>query len=146
MAENHNCQGVCEDRVISELLCAEQINLDLVRGDGKMTAQDLLTNTTCHSIRKMIDQAYMRSKFKKKLQLRQERQRRAAECSVGKSKRERICWFCSSTQQLSRCAGCRVAWYCGEECQGEDWEVHGDWCVERGRRRKVKHENDHPCD
>jgi len=146
MAENHNCQRVCEDRVISELLCAEQINLDLVGGEGKMTAQDLLTSNTCHSIRKMVEQACMRSKFKKKLQLRQERQRKAAESSVGKSKRERICWFCSSTQQLLRCAGCRVAWYCGEECQGEDWEVHGDWCMERGRRRKVKHENDHPCD
>ena len=55
-------------------------------------------------------------------------------------KREKICWYCSSPVQLSRCAGCRIDWYCGEVCQRDDWDVHGEWCEKRGRKRKEKYE------
>ena len=54
-------------------------------------------------------------------------------------RRDKICWTCqtppSVSHKLSRCAGCRVAWYCGEECQGEDWDRHGGWCRKRQMRR-----------
>ena len=30
---------------------------------------------------------------------------------------------------LERCAGCRMAWYCGRECQTEDWPYHKPNCI-----------------
>jgi hypothetical protein len=136
---------MCEDRVIAELLCAEGINLDFEVEDkgNRFTAQDLVNNYTCSSSKKLIKQAYARSNLRKKLLQRRQTQLQADQAKKGsgrKTRREKICWYCSSTEQLSRCAGCRVAWYCGEECQGEDWDVHWEWCVERGRKRKENQE------
>ena len=61
---------------------------------------------------------------------------------TAKVKREKICWSClsppSPTLKLYRCAGCRVAWYCGEECQGEDRARHQDWCIKKTEKRKER--------
>ena len=142
---NHACRGKCEDRVIAELLCAEGIDLDFEAGDEgkKFTAEDLVNNYTCPSSKKVIEQAYARNNLRKKMLQRRQTQLQADQAKKGpgrKHRREKICWYCSSAENLSRCAGCRVAWYCGEECQGEDWEVHGEWCVQKGRKRKEKQE------
>lgn len=37
--------------------------------------------------------------------------------------------------QWKVCAGCRGAWYCGTECQAEDWKLHG-------HRRRCKKERE----
>jgi len=142
---NHCCRGMCEDRVIAELLSAEGINLDFEAEDkgSKFTAQDLVNNYTCSSSKKLIQQAYVRNNLRKKMLRRRQTKLQADQAKKGsgrKHRREKICWYCSSTEQLSRCAGCRVAWYCGEECQGEDWDVHGEWCVQKGSKRKEKHD------
>ena len=53
-------------------------------------------------------------------------------------RKEKICWNClisSSSTQLLRCAGCRKARYCGEECQGKDRERHVEWCKKKERKR-----------
>ena len=59
-----------------------------------------------------------------------------------KAKREKICWSClsppSPTLKLYRCAGCRVAWYCGDECQREDRARHQDWCIKKTEKRKER--------
>ena len=63
-----------------------------------------------------------------------------------KHKREKICWNCiahpSSSKKLYRCCGCMAAWYCNEQCQGEDRDRHEEWChrKERIRREKQCHE------
>ena len=52
-------------------------------------------------------------------------------------RKEKICWNClisSSSTQLLRCAGCRKARYCGEECQGKDMERHVEWCKKKERK------------
>ena len=121
---NHHCDGKCDARVISELLCAEQLNLDLQveDGDKKINALDLVNNKTCPSIKKLVEQAFVRNNLKKKMMKKKENVNQACQSTSSvspgkKHNREKICWHCSSCEQLSRCAGCRVAWYCGEECQ-----------------------------
>jgi len=56
-------------------------------------------------------------------------------------KRSRICWNCAekgSNVALYKCAGCRKAYYCDDECQAEDWDVHGEYCIMVMGRRKLK--------
>ena len=47
----------------------------------------------------------------------------------------KFCWNCFSelcvSKKLYRCAGCRKGWYCGEDCQLEDWERHKEWCKKK---------------
>jgi len=42
------------------------------------------------------------------------------------------CWNCFTTPgvevTLYKCRGCKVARYCGEQCQAEDWPGHRDSC------------------
>ena len=55
-----------------------------------------------------------------------------------RERKEKICWNCpisSSSTQLLRCAGCRKARYCGEECQGKDRERHLEWCKKKEMKR-----------
>jgi len=44
-----------------------------------------------------------------------------------------ICWCCSKEPvdevKLSKCGGCRKAWYCSESCQSTDWQDHGSYCM-----------------
>ena len=40
----------------------------------------------------------------------------------------------------SLCRGCLKARYCSLECQGSDWEVHGNWCERRREKNKKKME------
>jgi len=56
-------------------------------------------------------------------------------------KHSRICWNCAekgSDVALYKCAGCRKAYYCDDECQAEDWDVHGEYCMMVMERRKLK--------
>ena len=38
------------------------------------------------------------------------------------------CWSCSKTdikvEDLKTCTGCKMAKYCGKECQKNDWKAH----------------------
>jgi len=37
----------------------------------------------------------------------------------------KLCWNCFATaQELKMCSKCRVARYCGKNCQAQDWKVH----------------------
>eukprot|EP00092_Neocalanus_flemingeri_P024396 GFUD01026452.1.p1 GENE.GFUD01026452.1~~GFUD01026452.1.p1 ORF type:complete len:490 (+),score=130.61 GFUD01026452.1:50-1471(+) len=162
----HCGKGKCQDRVISELLSAEGINLDIQMGE-KTTALDLINNCTCPSTKQMVEQAYTRHSLKKKMMKRREDQGKdepakadeaqaghtnddpakvdqaeSDQVKVSKHKREKICWNCGSpptSKKLYRCAGCHVAWYCGGiTCQKEDWSRHSGWCVLKEQRRKEK--------
>eukprot|EP00092_Neocalanus_flemingeri_P027877 GFUD01030261.1.p1 GENE.GFUD01030261.1~~GFUD01030261.1.p1 ORF type:complete len:561 (+),score=132.92 GFUD01030261.1:86-1684(+) len=66
----------CQDRVISELLGSQDINLDIQVGEktSKKTALDLVHHDTCPGIKKMIEQAYARHNLRKKLMKRKEDQ------------------------------------------------------------------------
>ena len=58
---------------------------------------------------------------------------------VSSSRNSAICWSCLQADiSLLRCDGCHKARYCGKGCQEDDWWRHGDWCRERGGRRKQK--------
>ena len=47
------------------------------------------------------------------------------------------CWSCDKHgRSLLKCSACRKARYCGEACQGEDWERHMEWCRRRVQARE----------
>eukprot|EP00092_Neocalanus_flemingeri_P018723 GFUD01020278.1.p1 GENE.GFUD01020278.1~~GFUD01020278.1.p1 ORF type:complete len:496 (+),score=131.53 GFUD01020278.1:45-1490(+) len=121
----HCGKGKCQDRVISELLSAEGIDLDIQMGE-KTTALDLINNCTCPSTKQMVEQAYTRHSLKKKMMKRREDQGKdepakgdstkadeaqaghtnndpakvdqaeSDQVKVSKHKREKICWNCGS--------------------------------------------------
>jgi len=53
---------------------------------------------------------------------------------------KRICMFCSRIgspgTDLFRCNICSVAFYCGSQCQKDDWDRHKKWCGKS--REKIK--------
>ena len=77
--------------------------------------------------------------------LKEWKRNEATRSSKDKPKREKICWNCisspSPTKKLYRCAGCMVAWYCGEECQREDRERHEGWCEKKEKKRSQRNTN-----
>jgi hypothetical protein len=40
-----------------------------------------------------------------------------------------ICSVCKARGKCSRCARCRVTWYCGKNCQTKDWPQHKTYCM-----------------
>eukprot|EP00092_Neocalanus_flemingeri_P027882 GFUD01030266.1.p1 GENE.GFUD01030266.1~~GFUD01030266.1.p1 ORF type:complete len:516 (-),score=134.23 GFUD01030266.1:87-1550(-) len=62
----------CQDRVISELLGSQDINLDIQVGEKtiKTTVLDLVHHDTCSCIKKMVEQAYARRHLREKLMKR----------------------------------------------------------------------------
>jgi len=52
-------------------------------------------------------------------------------------KKSKVCWMCSRSAK-SLCTGCRKARYCGEKCQGEDWEMHKEYCHVKMNKRAFK--------
>ncbi len=52
---------------------------------------------------------------------------------------ERTCNKCGlQGVGLQRCARCKKVWYCGRECQREDWKTHKGKCVNIGGNKKKK--------
>jgi len=57
-----------------------------------------------------------------------------------------ICWCCGKEPEegikLSKCGGCRKAWYCSEFCQTSDWAEHGSYCTKMqeklAKKKKAK--------
>ena len=47
----------------------------------------------------------------------------------------RICWNCHDPEDLKRCNGCYMAWYCGKGCQRADRMRHKKFCKKQKRRR-----------
>ena len=66
--------------------------------------------------------------------------------SVPVEKDARICWNCHGKENLSRCSGCKKAWYCGRKCQMVDRPRHRRFCEraqqEGARKAKVKDEDE----
>ena len=67
------------------------------------------------------------------------------EGQAGREKVEKvkICWNCHAARaenggKLLKCESCRKARYCDYECQQEDWDRHGSFCVKMRERRKEK--------
>jgi len=45
-----------------------------------------------------------------------------------------LCWNCAKSSkevELFKCKGCKKARYCGLGCQNEDWNRHGEYCVNK---------------
>ena len=152
-----NCGDGCCEQIVSELLSCQSIDLDVVvkeEGTGDRKAIDCLNERTCPHVRKLIEQAYSRDAFKKKLEKRKELKASTvpskkedvsgskSDKTVSSSKDEnKICWSCSADPDqvtLFRCKGCKVAWYCREKCQEVDWPVHGPWCERKSNKREQK--------
>ena len=61
--------------------------------------------------------------------------------SIPVEKDARICWNCHGKENLSRCGGCKKAWYCGRKCQTVDRARHRRFCEraqhEQQRARKA---------
>ena len=60
-----------------------------------------------------------------------------------KVEKVKICWNCHATGaedggKLLKCESCRKARYCDYECQQDDWDRHGGFCVKMRERRKEK--------
>ena len=47
----------------------------------------------------------------------------------------KICWNCHDTENLGRCKGCYMAWYCDKRCQRADRTRHKKFCKKQQRRR-----------
>jgi len=63
------------------------------------------------------------------------------EIAVHKSDEEKCCWKCLRSAKnvfLYKCAGCRKARYCDDECQEEDWGRHGKYCTTKMNKRAFK--------
>merc|ERR1719234_2922842 len=61
----------------------------------------------------------------------------------------KICWHCQTPDgkfsamagkpiTLSKCRGCRKAWYCMDKCQNGNWALHEDYCKFIMKKRKEK--------
>jgi len=71
-----NCGDGCCEQIVSELLSSKSIDLDVAvkeEGIGDRKAIDYLNEKTCPPVRKLIEQAYSRDAFRKKLEKRKER-------------------------------------------------------------------------
>jgi len=61
-----------------------------------------------------------------------------------KKKKKHFCWFCTKSSdevELLKCVGCRKGRYCGDECQRNDWERHGDYCRRKQHQRTAQDSN-----
>ena len=52
-----------------------------------------------------------------------------------KMRDRKICWNCHDTEDLKRCNGCYMAWYCDKRCQRADRRRHKKFCKKQKRRR-----------
>jgi len=164
LAAGNNCGEGCYDLIISELVAARDIDLHVgvKRIEFKnFKAIDFLNERTCSHVRRVVEQAYKRDTYRRKLEKRKESKHQKPSTvsrievpetsnldkeddTNGKSK---ICWSCSATPKsvaLYLCKGCKVAWYCRDKCQEKDWAVHRPWCegVKKKRMEEKKSKED----
>ena len=52
-----------------------------------------------------------------------------------KMRDRKICWNCHDPEDLKRCNGCYMAWYCDKRCQRADRTRHKKFCKKQKRRR-----------
>jgi len=159
IAGSNYCGEGCLDVIISELLDSKCVDLDVTvnQGAAVLKAIDFLNDKTCGHVRKLVEQAYSRDIYRKKLEKRKEQKAhpvpsvsskevvkggvKCKEAASTTKDENKICWSCSADPKkvvLFRCRGCRKAWYCGEQCQEEDWPVHGPWCERKRNKREEK--------
>jgi hypothetical protein len=46
------------------------------------------------------------------------------------------CAHCGTAGPENTCAGCKIVFYCGEDCQAADWSAHKDFC--KAARKQAK--------
>lgn len=46
------------------------------------------------------------------------------------------CSSCGATWKVHICRGCNAAWYCGQDCQRQDWRRHKEECKRVGAAKK----------
>ncbi|CAL9223388.1 unnamed protein product [Arabidopsis halleri] len=51
---------------------------------------------------------------------------------------ESRCDGCFKTNNLKKCSGCQVVWYCGSSCQKSEWKLHRHECKALTRLEKEK--------
>ncbi|ESQ50674.1 hypothetical protein EUTSA_v10022664mg [Eutrema salsugineum] len=51
---------------------------------------------------------------------------------------ESRCDGCFKTNNLKKCSGCQVVWYCGSSCQKSEWKLHRHECIALSRLEKEK--------
>jgi len=164
LAAGNNCGEGCYDLIISELVNAKNIDLHVgvKRVEYKnFKAIDFLNERTCFHVRRVVEQAYNRDTYRKKLEKRKESKNQKPS-SVSRKEapetsnldkeddikgRNKTCWSCSATPKsvaLYLCKGCKVAWYCRDKCQEKDWAVHRPWCegVKKKRMEEKKNKED----
>jgi len=166
-AASNNCGERCYDLIISELVAARNIDLHVgvKRVEFKnFKAIDFLNERTCSHVRRVVEQAYNRDTYRKKLEKRKESKTQKPSTSTVSGKEisesrnrgdkeqdvkgeNKICWNCSATPKsvtLYLCKGCKVAWYCRDKCQEKDWAVHRPWCegVKKKRMEEKKNKED----
>ena len=132
-------QGGCNDgkcvQILGELL--SDPNQDLFEeGQRKVELEEALIGEMCHQARRLLEKEVKKLSLRRKLETR--RKMEDKEMKVTSDSQSR-CWHCSASSgavQLSKCASCRTAWYCGKSCQKEDWEKHWQWCEEREKERR----------
>ena len=49
-----------------------------------------------------------------------------------------FCSACKSSDNLSKCGGCKVMHYCSKECQRSDWKIHKSFCKEIVRIQSMR--------
>ena len=159
-AASNNCGEGCYDLIISELVAARDVDLHVkvTRADFvNYKAIDFLNDRTCSHVRRVVEQAYNRDTYRKKLEKRKMNSQQPStvpkkevpKTENGEKKRDnkgrdKKCWSCSATSEsnaLYLCKGCKVAWYCGDKCQGKDWAVHRPWCDGVKEKRKGEKKN-----
>ena len=124
--EKHNVLQKCEDSLEKIVDKFYQKDNKLEKNDNKLEEKDDRSERNSDKINNDDD-----ARLEKTLIVK----------SKVKKKGSRICWNCAekgTDVALYKCAGCRKAYYCDGECQAEDWDVHGEYCMLVMERRKSK--------
>ena len=91
-------------------------NERLVNGKDEKLEQYLMVNTGYNYVNKLLYDKLMRKFIKEKY---------GVEIESLANKWIKLCWNCfAATEELRKCPKCKVARYCGEDCQKQDWKIH----------------------
>ena len=142
-------KGSCNDgkcvQILAELLFDPNQDLleESVAGEQwRMGLEEAMTGDMCYQARRLLEKEVKKLSLRKKLENRRKIEEKKVKAS---SDSKTSCWHCSASSealQLSQCASCRTAWYCGKSCQRKDWEKHWQWCEGRTEERRNNKEQE----
>ena len=150
LAKKFTCEDECYGLVVAKLLSSKSIDLDISFNDhnSRARALDFIDERVCLHVKNLVAEAYATSEMTSNVKCNEtspEEAQQDVKSSIKSEKAEKMCWNCSaepSEVSLLRCRGCKKAWYCGEECQGEDRDRHGPWCERRRKKIEEKHKEE----